>query len=161
MTETNTISESPSLIVMNYRKLIYVAIVGLVTGLLIWGLTLLLDTYIYKALLCANETAQQCVSSTRYATTTATILGAAAGLFGLVRLQVFRPLLVVAAGIISLWGLLALVLPLGWYIELPIVMGLYAVAFAVFAWIVRVRHFWIALVSVIVLIVIVRLVLNS
>lgn len=161
MTETNTISESPSLIVMNYRKLIYIAIVGLVTGLLIWGLTLLLDTYIYKALLCANETAQQCVSSTRYATTTATILGAAAGLFGLVRLQVFRPLLVVAAAIVSLWGLLALVLPLAWYTELLIVMGLYAVAFAVFAWIVRLRHFWIALVSVIVLIVIVRLVLNS
>lgn len=161
MTDTNATAESPLLIGMNYRKLLFIAVAGLLTGAVIWGLTLLLDAYIYKALLCANESAQQCLSSTRYATTTATILGAAAGLFGLVRLYVFRPLLVVAASVVALWGLLAIVSPLAWYIALPTVMIMYAVAFATFAWIVRLRHFLISLISVIVLIVIVRLVLNS
>ena len=93
--------------------------------------------------------------------TTATILGAAAGLFGLVRLYVFRPLLVVAAAVVALWGLITIVSPFAWYIALPVVMVLYGFAFAAFAWLVRLRHFLIALISVIVVIVIVRLVLNS
>jgi hypothetical protein len=161
MTDANATVESPMLVVMNYRKLLYVAVVGLATGLIIWGLTMLLDMYIYKALLCANESAQQCLSSTRYATTTATILGAAAGLFGLVRLYVFRPLLVVAAAVIALWGVLAVVSPLVWYSALPTVMILYGIAFAAFAWLARMRYFLVSLVAVIILIVIVRLVLNS
>jgi hypothetical protein len=161
MTDSDTATESRLLISMSYQKLLYIAIVGLITGAVIWGLALLLDTYVYKALLCANESAQQCLSSARYATTTATILGAAVGLFGLVRLQVFRPLLIVAAAIIALWGLLVVVSPLAWYVALPTVMALYGLAFAVFAWLTRVRHFLLALVSVIILIVIVRLVLNS
>ena len=161
MTDTNSTAESPLLIAMNYQKLLYIVVVGLITGAAIWGLTLLLDVYIYKALLCANESAQQCMASTRYATTTATILGAAVGLFGLVRLQVFRPLLVVAAAVVALWGLLAVVSPLAWYVTLSMVMALYGVAFALFAWLVRLRHFLIALICVIVLIVVVRLVLNS
>ena len=161
MTDTNSTAESPLLVAMNYQKLIYIVIIGLITGAAIWGLTLLLDVYIYKALLCANESAQQCIASTRYATTTATILGAAIGLFGLVRLQVFRPLLVVVAAVVALWGLIAVISPFAWYVALPIAMALYGLAFALFAWLVRLRHFLIALVSVIVLIVVVRLVLNS
>lgn len=161
MATTTTTTESPLFIGMSVQRLLSVVVVGLVTGLAIWGLTLLLDTYIYKALLCANETAHQCISSTRYATVTATILGAAAGLFGLVRLQVFRPLLVVAAAIVALWGLLAVVSPMKWYLALPAVMLLYGVAFAIFAWLARIRHFLVSLIAIIILIVVVRLVLNS
>jgi len=161
MTDSNTTAESPLLVAITYQKLLFVAIIGLITGAVIWGLTLVLDIYVYKALLCANESAQQCLSSTQYAAATATILGAAAGLFGLVRLQVFRPLLIVAAAIIALWGLLAIGAPLDWYVALPLTMALYGLAFAIFAWLTRIRHFLISLISVIVLIVIVRLVLNS
>lgn len=161
MATTNTTTESPFFITMSIRSLLFVLIVGLVSGLAIWGLTFLLDTYVYKALLCANETAQQCISSTRYATVTATILGAAVGLFGLVRLQVFRPLLVVAAAIVALWGLLAVVSPMIWYIAAPVVAALYGLAFAVFAWLARIRHFLISLIAIVILVVIVRLVLNS
>jgi hypothetical protein len=161
MATTTTTTESPLFIAMAFQRLLLVAVVGLVTGLAIWGLTLVLDTYIYKALLCANEAAQQCVSSTRYATVTATILGAAVGLFGLVRLQIFRPLLVVAVTIIALWGLIAVVSPMPWYAALPAVMVLYAVAFAVFTWLARIRYFLVSLIAIIILIVVVRLVLNS
>ena len=158
---TNTTTESPFFIAMSLRALLFVVITGLAAGLAIWGLTFLLDTYVYKALLCANQTTHQCVSSTQYATVTATILGAALGLFGLVRFQVFRPLLVVLAAIVALWGLLEVVSPFVWYIELPAVMVLYGLAFGVFAWLARIRHFLISLVAIIVLVVVVRLVLNS
>jgi hypothetical protein len=150
-----------SLVAMTYKKLLFVIACGAVAGLATWGLTYLLDTYIYKAILCRGDIAVQCASSYQYATTTATILGAAIGLFGLVRLQVFRPLLIVIAAYVALWGLLASLLPLSWYTALGIAAALYGLAFGAFAWLARIRNFYIAIIIVILVIVAVRFVLNS
>jgi hypothetical protein len=40
-------------------------------------------------------------------------------------------------------------------------MILYAIAFTIFAWLARIRHFLISLIAIIILVVVVRLVLNS
>lgn len=150
-----------SLVTMNMKKLGFIIIFGAIAGLVTWGLTIVLDTYIYKAILCNNDAAVQCASSYQYATTTATIIGAAVGLFGLVRLHVFRPLLIVIASFVALWGLLLLVLPLSWYAELLAVMGLYALTFGLFGWLTRIKSFYIAIILVILVAVGVRLILNS
>lgn len=150
-----------SLIVMNYRKLLLAIACGAVAGLATWGLTHLLDVYIYKTILCRGDAAVQCASSYQYATTTATILGGAIGLFGLVRLQVFRPLLIVIAAYVALWGLLASLFQSSWYVAAGIVVVLYGLAFGVFAWFARVRKFYIAMIITILVIVAVRLVLNG
>lgn len=150
-----------SLVTMNIKKLVFIIIFGAIAGLVTWGLTIALDTYIYKAILCNGDAAVQCASSYQYATTTATIIGAAVGLFGLVRLHVFRPLLIVIATFVALWGLLALVLPFTWYVEAIAVAGLYAFAFGLFGWLARIKLFYIAVISVVIVVVATRLLLNS
>lgn len=161
MTDTYVNDTPASLVTMNMKKLVSIIIVGMIAGVIAWGLTILLDTYIYKAILCNGDGVVQCASSYQYASTTAAVIGAAVGLFGLVRLHVFRPLLIVIASFVSLWGLLSLVLPLSWYFEAIAVMGLYAVAFGLFAWLARIKKFYIAIVLVIVVAVVTRLLLNS
>lgn len=161
MTDTYGNDTQTSLVAMNMKKLLFIIAIGAIAGLATWGLTILLDTYIYKAILCNSDTAVQCSSSYQYSTTTATIIGAAVGLFALVRLHVFRPLLIIIASFVSLWGLLLLVLPLSWYGEALAIAGLHAVAFGLFSWIARIKRFYIAIIFVILLVVGVRVVLNS
>lgn len=161
MTDTYSNDIQPSLVTMNTKKLVFIIVFGAIAGLVTWGLTIVLDTYIYKAILCNNDAAVQCASSYQYATTTATIIGAAVGLFGLVRLHVFRPLLIVIASYVALWGLLLLVLPLPWYGEALAVAGLYALAFGLFGWLARIKRFYIAIILVILVAIAIRLILNS
>jgi hypothetical protein len=161
MSDTYNNDTPASLVMMSYKKLLFVITCGAIAGVATWGLTHVLDAYIYKAILCSGDVAVQCASSYQYATTTATILGAAIGLFGLVRLQVFRPLLIVIAAYVALWGLLASLLPMTWYAAMGIVAVLYGLAFGVFAWLVRIRKFYIAIIIVILVTVGVRLVLSS
>lgn len=160
MSDTYVTDTTPSLVAMTVKKLLFIIIVGAVAGIVTWGLTLVLDTYIYKAVLCNKDAVVQCASSQQYATITATIIGAAAGLFGLVRLHVFRPLLIVIAAFISLWGLLSLLTSLPWYGSMLIAGGMYGLAFGVFAWLVRIRKFFIALILAILVVIAVRLVLS-
>lgn len=159
---TKHTSDAPSsLITMNIRQLMMVLVTGIAAGLVAWGMTLLLDAYVYKAVLCDDASAGQCASSFQYATITAMVLAAAVSLFALVKLQVFRPLLVVIATFIAMWGLVSLTQTMPWYVAAPVCAGLYAVALATFAWIARIRHFLVALIVMVVTIVVVRLVLNS
>lgn len=161
MTDTYANDVQSSFVTMSIKKLMFIIGIGAIAGLVTWGLTIALDTYIYKAILCSGDAAVQCASSYQYATTTATIIGAAVGLFGLVRLHVFRPLLIVIASFVALWGLLSLILPMAWYIEALVVAGLYALAFGLFSWFARIKRFYIAVIIVILIVVAVRLILNS
>lgn len=161
MSDTYSNDTQTSLVTMNTKKLLFIILFGAIAGLATWGLTILLDTYVYKAILCNSNAAVQCASSYQYATTTATIIGAAIGLFGLVRLHAFRPLLIVISSYASLWGLLLLLVPLSWYVAALAVAGLYGFAFGVFAWIARIKQFYIAIIIVILVVVAVRLVLNG
>lgn len=160
MSDTYSNDTPTSLVAMSYKKLLLIIVCGAIAGLVTWGLTHVLDAYIYKAILCDGDAAVKCGSSYQYATTTATIFGAAVGLFGLVRLQVFRPLLIVIATYVALWGLLSTLLPLPWYVAAATAAGLYALAFGVFAWLARIRKFYIAIIIVILVIVAVRVILN-
>lgn len=161
MSDTYVNDAPTSLVPMRIKKLLFIIAYGAIAGLVTWGLTTLLDAYVYKAILCNSDTAVQCASSYQYAATTSTIIGAAVGLFGLVKLQVFRPLLIVIASFISLWGLLLMLAPSAWYVEAAIAVGLYGAAFGMFAWLARIRQFFITIILVILMIVAVRLILNS
>jgi hypothetical protein len=161
MSDTYSSDTPTTLVMMNYKKLFLIILCGLIAGIVTWGLTHLLDAYVYKAILCRSNAAVQCGASYQYATTTASVIGAAIGLFGLVRLQVYRPLLIVIATYVALWTLLSLVLPLPWYAAALLTAGMYGIAFGIFAWLARIRKFYIALIVVILLVVAIRLILNS
>lgn len=161
MSTTYPTDESTAFVTMNIRKLLMIVLVGVIAGLVTWGLTHVLDVYVYKAILCSDENAVQCASSSQYATTTAAVIGAAVALFGLVRLRVFRPLLIVLATFVALWGLLELVGDMQWYAEALVSAALYGVAMGAFAWMVRIRNFVIAIILVIIMTIALRLILGA
>ena len=102
-----------------------------------------------------------CSDSRNYSAITASLIGGIAALVGLIRLRVYRPLLVLFAGMISLWGILQTSWGLDLFTGVLMVAALYALAFGVFSWIARVREFWIAIAVIIVIVVAVRLALVS
>ena len=160
MSESTESSPPTALISMSIQQLLRVALMGAVVGVATWGLTLLLDIYVFKAIVCQGTNSMQCQASSEYATISASILAGGAGLFGLARMQVFRSLLVVVAATASLWGLEVILQAWDWRVALPLSLVLFALAYSLFAWVARLRSFVMALVVVAVLGVIIRLVLN-
>jgi hypothetical protein len=139
------------------NEIISIVVLGGLVGLFLWGMGLVLDRFVFDAYLCQNETSNQCAYAKNYAAITAGIIGGVLALVGLIRLRVYRPLLVLLATVISLWGVVQLGWKLDWYVGALIAMLMYAVAFATFSWIARVRAFWIALSVTVVLVIAVRL----
>jgi hypothetical protein len=148
-------------IAMSGRQLAGTMGVGVVAGLLGWGLALLLDTYVFQGLFCQATITQQCASTTQYATTTAAILSTAIAVFALVKLQVFRPLLVGVSVAASLWGVASTLALLPWYGAMLASIGTTALAYVAFMWAARFRSFLMSVVIMVVIVVAVRLALNS
>ncbi|MEO7905255.1 MAG: hypothetical protein ABIR91_05705 [Candidatus Saccharimonadales bacterium] len=161
MAATYTEENTRPLIAMTRQQFTQVIFAGMIVGAIAWGLTWALDAYVYQAILCRGDSAN-CASASNYSLITASILAAASGLFALVRLQVFRPLLVVLASTVSLWSLplvAAAVMP--WYFALVSCTLLFGLAYGAFAWLARVRSFILSLVAMIVVVAAVRFVLYS
>lgn len=143
------------------QQIVQILVAGLVVGLLTWGLAFLFETYLLRAILCPGSGAMKCMPAFQYAGTFASILAAGFGLFALVKLQVFRPLLVVLAVTVSLWGLVQLVSPLAWQQAGLAVVLLYGLAYSLFAWLARIRLFWVAAGLMVILTVALRFVLMA
>jgi len=156
--EQTYIEERPSQIVtMSVRQMLQVFLVGLLVGCVIWGVTFLFEKYILGAVLCKGQVS--CSPAGQYASVFAAILSMAVGLAILVKLQIFRPLLIVIAAAVCLWGAFSIVSKLQWYEAMLFCAALYALAYATFAWIARVRLFSFSLLVTFVLTVIVRFIL--
>jgi hypothetical protein len=160
--DTAELADKPaSFILMSGRQVIGTVITGAIVGLLSWGLALLLDTYVFKTLFCHSMMTTQCQDAPQYAAMTASLLAAAIGIFALVKLQVFRPLLVGLASVIGLWGLMNAMTTLSWQTSMLLFVGLFAVSYLLFAWVARLRSFGLSVIIMVVLVVAVRFVLNS
>ena len=146
---------------MSGRQFIGTVVIGLGAGILTWGLALLLEQYVLKGMLCQTIMTEQCAAVPNYARGVAAVVATAVAVFALVKLQVFRPLLVGLGAIISLWGVGATLAALPMGVEAALYAGAFAFAYAAFTWIARLRSFWIAAVLMVLLIVAVRVVLNS
>lgn len=153
--------ESTPFISMSGRQIIGAIIVGAGVGLLTWGLALLFDAYIFKTLFCHDPASLQCVSSFQYASAFANIVAAGVGVFSLVKLQVFRPLLIGICVVVSLWGLGNMLTQVSRPLSALALIGVSMLAYVLFTWVARIRSFGMSLITMVVLIVIVRLVLNS
>lgn len=161
MTASNQLEEYDTRFVgMATGELIKILLLGIAVGLATWGLTYILDTYVYHALLCKGN-ALSCNSSSFYASLSATILIALGALLVLIRMHIYRPLLIVLAATISLWGVVTMIGGLQWYWVAIMMALLYALAYGLFAWISRIRYLWLMLLLTVILIVAVRLVLTA
>lgn len=146
--------------VMTGRQVGQVMLLAGAVGAIAWGLAILLDKYVFQPILCSGD-GERCSMSLQYGAITASVLAGILMLLGLVRLGVFRPLLVVLASTISLWGLIDMVQKWSWYYAVLTMVVLFALAYGAFSWVSRIRNFWVALGISIILLIAVRFLLTS
>lgn len=147
------------LVPMSVRELITVVVTGLVVGAVVCGIAYLLNNFVFSAVLCRPQAPADCTNAPGYAMTVAIIIGSIAGLAALARLRVYRPLLVILAAAISLWGIHHLSEGLSWYWTLIVIALLFGFAYGLYAWLARIRSFIFAIVMTVVLVVLIRLTL--
>lgn len=158
--EVDNSTVSP-LVQMSVRELIAAVVCGIGVGLLVAVLMLLMNKYLFGTVLCRTTANADCNQAPLYSLIVSMVIGAIAGIVGLARLRVFRPLLTVIATAVALWGIESIVFGMPWYWAIISAMFLFGICYGLFTWISRVRSFILAVVLVIVLIVITRLMLIS
>lgn len=148
-----------NLIELHPNQLIQVAILGAVVGIVVWLLSLFIGQLVLAPMMCGNGSAD--CGATSVGGAIATILAGLVGLMGLVRLSVYRPLLIVLAALVSLWGLSNWVSGLAWFEALSWSVLLYGFAYATFAWLVRPRPFIPVVIIVVLLVLLVRILASA
>lgn len=161
MVRTEQVERPSQIIPMTRDDFIGVLVLGGATGLLVWGIGMLLHHYVFDVYFCHGDVVGQCGSAKNYAVVAASIVGGVAALAGMVRLRAYRPLLILIASFLSVWGIVQLSWDLGWVAGMLTAVALYAIAFGAYAWIARVREFWIAAAAMFVLVILVRLALMA
>jgi hypothetical protein len=152
--------KAPLFAAMRPAQLIQVIVIGVVVGAFSWIFAQVLGMYVLKPASCTGD-AFVCAASSQPAIILAAILAGCIGLFGLVKLQIFRPLLIVIAATMSLWGVVGLLTALPWYLSLLTTVLFYAIAYTAFMWVARIRTFWLVLVLFVLLVVGVRLIITA
>lgn len=160
MAESYDEDRQTSIMPMAGKKVLSAFVLGAVVGLFVWGLTFILDTYVLRMVLCHGNQTTVCSPASQYAESIASVLGAGVGLFFLVKLEIFRPLLIAIGAVVGLWGIVGLADLLPWYGVALSTIFLYAVAYTAFAWIARLRVFWFVVLLFIVTIVGIRYVFS-
>lgn len=147
---------SQSLIDIRPNTMVQVALLGIVLGAVSWILTAVLDRFVIGALACGGN-GPTCDVSTSIAGNVAIVLTAIGGLLGLVRLGIYRPLLVIIAAAIVLWGISGLTLGMQWYEAMAWTVLFTAIVYTTFVWLVRPRFFLAAIILILIVVLASRL----
>lgn len=152
----------PTVSTMSNRDLVRVFLIGLVLGISTYVIFVALDRYVFTPTLC-GETGllERCDNKESYGATMAMLIGGFGGLFSMVRLQVYRPLLVVILVTISLWGVMEVATSLPWWASTLAFTIIVASAYAAFAWLVRIRNLYLAVGLSALLMLVVRFILSA
>lgn len=152
-----TASETRSnLVPMTWRELARIGAIGAVIGALSVGLYVLFHTYIFQAVLCRDQANTACGQAATYAAITTAFIASFVAVVVLAHIRVYRPLLIILAAILALWGIQAIAAVLPWYWALVGMIAVGALAYSLFAWIARIRSFILSAVAAIVIAVIIR-----
>ncbi|MFZ1258284.1 MAG: hypothetical protein WAQ25_02330 [Candidatus Saccharimonas sp.] len=159
-TDTPYVAVSP-LVPMTFREILSSILSGVGVGVVVTVCLYLLNTFVFSAVLCRPQSMTECTQAPGYAMIVAMVLGQIAGVIALARLRIYRPLLVVLASVIALWGVNTLVQGAAWYIAALVIAMLFGLVYGLFAWVTRIRSFILAIVVAAVLVVVIRLVLAA
>ncbi len=145
---------------MEWRKLLSIFVLGTLAGVVTYALYVLLLQFVFEPIMCRENSAlARCESKEDFASVVAIIVGSTIGLILLVRERVYRPLLVIAAVALGLWGIFSLVAGMQWLVGTAVVALGFGLAYAAFAWLAQPVSFLVALICVTVLVAFTRLVL--
>lgn len=159
---TKTIEKKPvnlPYIDMSQRQFANVLFVGLGVGIVMWLLQLVLSKYVYGPIMCHDSLQASCSSVENYANTTAAFLATAGGLVALVRLRVYRPLLVAIAALIAIWGVSRITEGMTWPAALATYAVLNAAIYGLFTWLARIRSFLLSVILIVIALVLIRIAL--
>lgn len=146
---------------MSWRSVFAVFVAGIITGLATYAMYVIFERFIFEPILCRDSAAiARCDSKDTLAGGAAMILGSLLGLVLMVRERVFRPLLVVLAVLISLWGVFTVTVNLPWFGAMVAVALATGLAYALFAWLAQPASFVVAAVLVVIAVALVRLVVG-
>ena len=159
MADEYTTEAQPKIADIRPLTMAYVALSGFILGLIAWGLMAVISNYVIDPLFCRADSANfsVCAQGGSLASNVAVIFASGFGLLALVRLGIFRPLLVALASAITLWGLGTWVGGMEWYAALLWSGILFALAYATYTWLSQIRSFVIALVAIIVVMAVARI----
>jgi len=135
-------------------------LIGLIVGLIVWAMGSLIEQYVLQVIFC-QDAANACQETKVYAVAMGAILGAGVGLFGLVKLRVLRPLLVVIAGMAGLWNLTPNLGEVPLYGIIVSHALLYAGLYMLLTWLARLRSMYVVLLLFIVVVVALRFALTA
>ena len=135
-------------------------ILGAIAGVSFWLLAFVVGRYSIEPLACRQTiNAAMCLDATPLAGNIAAILVAVIGTIAMVRLGIARPIIVAVATAALLWGLSGWTEGLFWLEALAWSTILYALVFALFAWITRYSVLWVTLIISLSIIVVIRITL--
>lgn len=152
-TQLETESRPSSIIDIRADVIVRVALLGLGIGAVAWALALGLNQFIIGPVFCPNAT---CESTSTVSGNIVLVLTAIAAMLGMVRLGVYRPMLIAIAVVATLWGIGGWLSGIIWYEALGWSALMYMAAYTAYAWLVRPRNFIIVLVVLALLIVGIR-----
>jgi len=134
---------------------------GALVGLATWILTYLLSEYVIGIIACRSGSSLiGCDDTTMVSAGFALIFASLAGLTFLVRRRLFRPLLVVLAATVTLWGINGSWLEERTLGNVLLTMLVAALIYLMFGWFSKIRQFGIAIAVTIVLVIVFRLLLS-
>lgn len=152
-----SVSRFFSTVDLSWRNLISIALVGAGVGVLTWLVSLLLQTLLIEPVFCQSaDSFNACANGGTISIVISTIVANILGLIALVRLGVYRPLLVVLAAIITLFGIHSLVGSMSWYEATAWYATVYAVSYALYAWVARMVSFAVTLAIMFLLVIVLR-----
>jgi hypothetical protein len=161
MTDTNQEEDILGVQRMNAHELVPIAGIGAASGLISILIYFLLVSVVVPGLFCQDPATSVCASAPTTMNGIALIIGGGSGLYGLIRLRVFRPLLVVLATILAIGGIAQPLSSVPWYWAILSTMLLTMAAYALFSWVAQLRSFIVAALLTVVLTIVTHLVLFS
>lgn len=126
---------------LSSRQFLKVAVVGMVVGAIFWALYLFLSQSVLSPVFCTSKSVVVCTEASSISSGIANVIVSLVGLFGLVRLGIFRPLFIVSATAVLLWGMGAWAADFLWYEALVWQLFIYGASYLAFSWIGRLRVF--------------------
>ncbi|HUO62002.1 MAG TPA: hypothetical protein VMT96_00940 [Candidatus Bathyarchaeia archaeon] len=135
------------------QTVVRTVLAGAVLGIVGWVLSVAIKNMVLVPVFCGSGA---CTDAPNTAANIASVIVALAGVLVLVRLSVYRPLLIVLAVLISLWGIGGWTAHLSWYEALAWWAVLYALCYLTYSWLVRPREFVPTIILVVVAVILIR-----
>ncbi len=157
MDSTDSSSRWGGIIELQPQQLIRVALLGFVVGIVAWLIMLFARDVALSAIPCGEATKETCATMTAdTAGVIAVLVAGVVGLLGLVKLGVYRPIIVVVAVIVCLWSLSSWTRDLPWFESITWYAILYALLYSLFSWLVRPRSVIVVLLVVVPVVAMIR-----